>query len=106
MSVLPAVLLVGVGSLAFRLAPLLGTRRMPEGVARTAGWAGMAVIAGITVRSVLQHQDASLPAAPLVAAVSVATGLALALRGGSVLVAVGVGVSTYVLISAAAAALL
>ncbi len=105
MSVLLAVLVVGVGSLFLRLAPLLSTGRMPEKLTAAAGWAGLAVVAGISVRSVLLFQDRSIPDAPLLAAVSVAIGLVLAYRGRSVLVAVAGGGATYLIISAALAAL-
>ena len=105
MTVLLAVLVVGVGSLLFRIVPLISTGRMPEGLTRAAGWAGLAVIAGISVRSVLLFQDVSTPVAPIAAAVSVTAGLAVAFRGRSVLVAVGVGASSYLIISAALAAL-
>jgi branched-subunit amino acid transport protein len=77
--------LVSLGSVIFRLAPLLGAARVPELVARIAGWAGVSVLTAITVRRVLQHQDATTPAAGLVAAVAVGFGLLLALRGRSVL---------------------
>jgi branched-subunit amino acid transport protein len=105
MTVLLAVLTVGLGSLFFRLAPLLSTGRMPEKLTQAAGWAGLAVVAGISVRSVVLFQDSSTPGAPVVAAVSVAVGLVLAFRGRSLLVAVGLGGATYLLISAALAAL-
>jgi branched-subunit amino acid transport protein len=101
-----AVLAVGVGSLLFRLVPLLSTRRLNDRLTHTAGWAGLSVIAAITVRTVLLQKDPSLPVAPLVAAISVAAGLVLAFRGQSVLIAVGVGCTSYLLISAAVTALL
>jgi len=105
MTVLLAVLVVGLGSLFLRLAPLLSTGRMPEKLTQAAGWAGLAVVAGISVRSVLLFQDRSVAGAPVLAAVSVAIGLVLAFRGRSVLVAVAVGGATYQVISAALAAL-
>ncbi len=98
MNVLLAVLVVGAGSLAFRLVPLLTGRQIPPTVARGAGWAGLSVIAGITVRSVLLLEDSATPLAPLVAVVSVAAGLLLAFRGRSVLLAVGVGCASYVVL--------
>ena len=39
MTVLLAVLVVGAGSLVFRLGPLLGADRLPTSVTRVAGWA-------------------------------------------------------------------
>lgn len=105
MTVLWAVLGVGAGSLLFRLVPLASPRRLPEQLSRVAGWTGLAVIAALSVRAVLQLDDASAPAARLVAALSVTAGLVLAYRGRSVLVAVGVGGSTYLIIAAAVAAL-
>lgn len=105
MTVLWAVLGVGIGSLLFRLVPLAGPGGLPEQLSRVAGWTGLAVIAALSVRTVLQLDDASVPAARLVAAVSVAAGLVLAYRGKSVLVAVGVGGATYLIIAASVAAL-
>lgn len=102
MTVLMAVLVVGGGSLLFRLAPLLGAERLPDGLARAAGWAGLSVLAALTARSVVTHQDATLPQvtpAPLVAAVAVGLGLFLAHRGRSVLVALASGAAAYVVMS-------
>ena len=84
MNVLLAVLVVGVGSLAFRLVPLLTGREIPSSLPAPRA-AGLSVIAGITVRSTLLHDDASIPLAPVVALLSVAIGLGLAFRGHSVL---------------------
>ena len=105
MTVLLVVLVVGVGSLLFRLVPLLSPRQLPQWVTDGAAWAGIAVIAGISVRSLLLHEDASIPIAPVLAALAVLAGLVLAFRGRSVLVAVGVGVSAYLVGSVALAAL-
>lgn len=106
MNVVLAVLVVGAGSLLFRLVPLMSSRRLPEQLTRTAGWAGLSVIAAISVRAVLLQDDPSLPVAPLVAAVSVAAGLITAFRGHSVLAAVGVGGASYLFIAAALTPLL
>lgn len=84
MTTILTLVAVSVGSLAFRIVPLLCAARLPEGVIRTAGWAGTSVLAAITVRAVLHHQDGSVPAATLVAGVSVGVGLLLAVRGRSV----------------------
>lgn len=108
MNVLLAVLVVGAGSLLFRLAPLLGAERLPERVSRTATWAGVSVLAAITVRSVVTHEDATLPSAtpaPLLAALAVGLGLLLAHRGRSVLVAVASGAAAYLVLSALASTL-
>lgn len=105
MTVLWAVLGVGVGSLLFRLVPLAGPGRLPEQLSRVAAWTGLAVIAALSVRAVFQLDDAAVPAAHQVAALSVTAGLVLAYRGRSVLVAVGVGGSTYLIIAAILAAL-
>lgn len=85
MTTVVTLVVVSIGSLAFRLAPLLGAGRIPDLAARIAGWAGVSILAAITVRSVLHHEDSTTPAATLVAAASVAVGLLLALRGRSVL---------------------
>lgn len=100
MSVLLAVLAVGGGSVLFRLAPLLGAHRLPDGLTRVAGWAGLSVLTAITVRAVAAHHDAGVPAAPLLAAVSVATGLCLAYRGRSLLVAAATGAGCYLVLTA------
>jgi branched-subunit amino acid transport protein len=95
MSVLLAVLVVGFGSLVFRVVPLLSPRHLPQWLTQGTAWAGMAVIAGISVRSVLLHEDTSIRFAPALAALAVLAGLVLAYRGRSVLAAVAVGVSAY-----------
>jgi branched-subunit amino acid transport protein AzlD len=105
MSVLIAVLVVGVGSLVFRVVPLLAAHWIPDRLTAVAGWGGLGVLAAITVRAVLNHQDAAVPAAPVVAAVSLGVGFLLAFRGKSVLISVGAGGLTYVAIAAALAAL-
>jgi branched-subunit amino acid transport protein AzlD len=104
MSVLIAVALVGAGSLVFRLAPLLGARRIPDRLTVLAGWAALSVLVAMIVRGVLDHQDPTVPGAGWVAAVSVGLGLVLAFRGRSALLAVVAGGSTYVVLSAAAVA--
>ena len=43
-----AVLVVGLGSLAFRLVPLVAARRVPARLSTVAGWAGVAVLAAYT----------------------------------------------------------
>lgn len=103
MTVLLAVAAVGTGSLAFRLVPLLGARRVPDRVTVAARWAGLSVLVAMTVRSVVDHRDPQVPAAPLVAAVAVAVGLLVAFRGRSVLLVVLSGISTYVALAAALA---
>jgi branched-subunit amino acid transport protein len=105
MTVLLAVLAVGAGSLLFRLVPLLGAEWLAEPVTRVAGWAGLSVLAAITVRSVLQHQDPTVSGAPLLAALSVGAGLVLAFRGRSQLVAVAAGAAVYLVLVAALTAL-
>ena len=105
MSVVLAVLAVGIGSIGFRLVPLVTGRQVPPTMARAAGWAGLAVIAGITMRSTLLLRDPSFSLAPLVALVAVTVGFVLAFRGRSVLVAVGAGCASYVVLAAALAGL-
>ena len=101
MSVLVAVLVVGAGSLAFRVVPLLGARHLPDVLTNAAGLAGLAVIAALATRAVLHHEDAAVPAAPFLAAVSIGVGLLLAFRGRSVAVAVAAGLATYLVLAAA-----
>jgi branched-subunit amino acid transport protein len=95
MTVLLAVLVVGAGSLAFRLGPLLGADRLPTSLTRVAGWAGVSMLAAVTVRTVLHHENPSLPAAPLLGAGAVAVCLVLTARGVSLLLAVAAGGATY-----------
>jgi branched-subunit amino acid transport protein len=102
-NVVLAVLAVGAASLAFRLVPLLTGRQIPAVLARGASWAGISVIAGITVRSTLLLEDPGVPLAPLAAALSVALGFVLAFRGRPVLLAVGAGCASYVVLAAALA---
>jgi hypothetical protein len=104
-NVVLAVLAVGLGSLAFRLVPLLSGRQVPAPLARGAGWAGMAVIAGMTVRAVAGHEDPSVAYAPLVALLAVTVCFVLAFRGRGVLLAVGAGCASYVVVGALMTAL-
>lgn len=94
-----ALLLVGAGSLAFRALPLLGAARVPERVSTVAGWAGLSVLVAVVVRTVLHHEDASVPWAVPFAVVSVGLGLALAARGRPPLVVLGAGAASYALLS-------
>ena len=100
MTTVVALLLVGIGSIAYRLLPLLGAARVPEPVSRVAGWAGLSVLTAVTVRGVLEHRDASIPWALPVAVVSVALGLVVAARGRPILVVLAVGAGSYLLLSA------
>jgi branched-subunit amino acid transport protein len=104
-NVLLAVLAVGVGSMAFRLLPLLTGRKVPAVLARGASWAGLSVIAGITIRSTLLLEDPGVPLAPVAGVLAVTVGFVLAFRGRSVLVAVGAGCASYVVLAAALAGL-
>ena len=103
MNVLLAILAVGAGSLAFRLVPLLTGRQIPMALARGASWAGLSVIAGITVRSTLLLEDPGVPLAPVAGLVAVSIGFVLAFRGRSVLLAVAAGCASYVVLAAALA---
>ena len=103
MNVLLAVLVVGAGSLAFRLGPLLGADRLPAVVTRVAGWAGLSMLTAVVVRTVLTHEDPALPAAPLLGAAAVAVCLLLTSRGLSLLLAVLAGGATYLAATATAA---
>lgn len=105
MTTVIALLLVGVGSVAYRLLPLLGAARVPEQVSTVAGWAGVSVLATVAVRGVLNHRDDSIPWAVPVALVSVALGLTLAARGRPPLVVLGAGAGAYLVLSATVGAL-
>ena len=109
MSVTLAVVVVGTGSLMLRLLPLMGATFIPDRLSVHAARAAMAVLAAMTVRTVLRHQDAalagSLVTAPVLAALAVGLGLWLAYRGRSVLVASSFGLASYVVLAAGFAAL-
>jgi branched-subunit amino acid transport protein len=66
--------------------------------------AGVALLSALVVRSVVLHEDPSLPGAPVVAGLSTGLGLLLAFRGRSTLVAVAAGAATYLALAAAVAA--
>lgn len=100
MTTVVALVVVGVGSLAYRLLPLLGAARVPESVSRAAGWAGLSVLAAVTVRGVLHHQDPTVPGPVAVAAVSVGLGLALAVRRLPMLVVLATATGCYLALSA------
>jgi len=109
MNVVLAVAVVGAGSLMLRLLPLVGATQIPDRLSVHAARAAMAVLAAMTVRTVLRYRDdalaGSLVTAPVLATLAVGLGLWLAYRGRSVLVASIVGVATYVVLAAAFAAL-
>jgi len=104
MTTVLALAAVGLASVLFRTLPLLGAARVPSTAAMVAGWAGLSVLAAITVRSVLHHENATIPWAVPVALVSVALGLVLAARGSHMLVALGAGAGSYVALATALAA--
>jgi branched-subunit amino acid transport protein len=99
-----ALVIVGAGSLAYRLLPLLGAARVPEPVSRAASWAGLSVLAAVTVRGVLHHEDGTIPWAVPVALVSVTLALVVAARGRHLLVVLAVGAGSYLAMSALLAA--
>ncbi len=99
MTTVVALLLVGAGSLAFRALPLLGATRLPEAMSTVAGWAGVSVLAAVTVRGVLGHRDDSIPWAVPVAVISTGVAMAVAARGRGMLVVLGVGAGTYLALS-------
>lgn len=99
MTTVMVILIVSIGSLLFRLAPLLGASRVPDSFSRTATWAGLSVLTAITIRGVLHHQDDGTPAATLVAAISVGLGLLLTASGRSILVVLAVGTGSYLALS-------
>ena len=85
--------------------PVSTGRQVPAALARGASWAGLSVIAGITIRSTLLLEDPGVPLAPVAGVLAVAVGFVLAFRGRSVLVAVGAGCASYVVLAAALAGL-
>lgn len=105
MTTVVALILVGAGSVAFRMLPLVWAARVSDTVSTVAGWAGVSVLTAVTVRGVLQHTDSTIPWAVPVAAVSVGAALAVAARGKGMLVVLGVGAGTYLALSTVIAAL-
>jgi len=101
MRILVVVLVVAAGSLAFRLVPLLGAVAVPERYARVARGAGMAALTALVVRGILSHREPGVPGAAVIAAVGVAVGLVLAARGRSLVVVLGTGLGTYLVLAAA-----
>ena len=77
MTVAIAVAVVGAGSLMLRLLPLVGATLIPDRMTVHAARAAMAVLAAMTVRTVLRHHDdalaGSLVTAPVLAALAVVT---------------------------------
>lgn len=101
MNTVLALVLVGVGSIAFRVLPLLGAARLPERVTTAATWAGLSVLVAVTVRGVLNHQDETVPWPVAVAVASVGLGLLVAARGRSTLLVLATGAGSYLVLSAA-----
>lgn len=101
MTTLVAILVVGAGSLAFRLVPLVLASQLTEHATRIATWAGLSALVAVTVRGVLQQDDASVPAPTLVAAISVGLALVLAARGRSIITVLVVGAVSHVVLTAA-----
>ena len=103
MTVLLAVALVGLGSMLLRVLPLLGAAWIPDRLTVHAARAGIAVLAAMTVRTVVQHRDDALAGAsvtaPVLAALAVGFGLWLAYRGRSLLLATFAGLASYVVVA-------
>jgi branched-subunit amino acid transport protein AzlD len=99
MTTVVALVLVGAGSLAFRLLPLLGATRVHEFVSTVAGWAGVSAMTAVAVRGLLQFRDDSTPYAVPVAVVSAGVALTFAARGRGMLVVLGIGAGTYLALS-------
>lgn len=105
MTTVLALLAVGLGSLGYRLLPLLGAAHVPDQVSRVAGWAGLSVLVAVTVRGVLHHRDDATPGAVAVAVLAVALGLVLAARRLPMPVVLAVGAGCYLLVAAVMRAL-
>ena len=100
MNLVLALTVVSLGSVLLRTVPLLGARALPDAVAETAGWAGVAVLAALAARAVAHHQDPALVLAPLVAAAAVGLGLVVVARSNSILLGVAVCVAGYLAVVA------
>jgi branched-subunit amino acid transport protein len=103
MTVLLAVVTVGVASLFFRLAPLLGADLLPDRVVRLASYAGLAVLAGLATRAVVLHDNPAVTAVPgpLLAVAALAPALYLAHHGRSMLLAIATAAATYLVLTTA-----
>ena len=103
MSVLLAVGTVGVASLFFRLAPLLGADLLPDRLVRLASYAGLAVLAGLATRAVVLHDNPAVTVlpGPLLATAALTPALYLALRGRSALLAIATAAATYLVLTTA-----
>ena len=101
MRTLLVVLVVAAGSMAFRLVPLLGAVAVPERSARVARGAGVAALTALVVRGVLHHQEPGVPGAAVIAALAVTAGLVVAAKGRSLVLVLGAGLGTYLVLAAA-----
>jgi branched-subunit amino acid transport protein len=92
-----AIALVGSGSYAFRLLPLLLADRWTPGprVARTLRHSGIAALAAIAASSLHAPSLSGSPRATLAALAALAVGAERAHRGASMAVVVGAGAATH-----------
>ncbi len=92
-----AVVLVGAGSYAFRVVPLLAAGRvrpMPA-VERLLGHVPPAVLSALAVTAVLRHDASGRPHDTVAVVVALAVGMALAHRRLPVVVTVAGGIAGY-----------
>ena len=96
-----AVVLVGLGSYAFRVIPMLvgGRARRPGRVDRAIDHAGLAALTALVVAGVQDHDGGGRPGAALWAVAAVIAGTAVARRGGSMLAVVVAGLGSYWLLT-------
>jgi branched-subunit amino acid transport protein len=105
-----AVLLVGAGSYAFRLAPVLALGRgsPPPWVTRVLRLAGPAALTAMAATAVAQHERPGQAGAPLALGAAVAVGALAARRRRPAVAGLAAGLATYwvssLLIGALAAA--
>lgn len=99
MTLLAAVAIVAAGSLLLRAVPLLTARHVPERLADAAGWAGLGVIAAMTVRGLLGPSPGCGLVTQLPALLAAGVGVLLAVRRVPTLIAVASGLGTYLLLA-------
>ena len=97
MSTWIALLVVGAGSYAFRLVPLMAGSRaaVVDRAQRALSYAGTAALSALVVTSISHQDDHGSAPGPLVAALAVLTGAAVVGRGGSMGKAIAAGMAVF-----------
>ena len=103
-----AVVLVGLGSLAFRVGPLLAARswRPGPGAQRVLGHVQPAVLSALAVTALLRHEAAGRAGDPVGVVAGLAVASVVSARRGPMIVAVVGGLGAYWGVVGAAGALI